>query len=482
MKYRILMFNFIFVIVTLQLFSQPVSKEVAKTVAKNYYKRYAPLELTVLKEKHQSKGKLKKSESFYKADATIKETYVKHFNEHISYYVTTFKNSGFVIVSGHKAKGPVLVHSASGRYDPDNLPPAFVALMNDYDIVIDSAFINKERNEKKLERWNNLEKDKPKMDLKSGNHSGTYPDYLLTTEWGQTQTNNNDCPGYNSHPEIPNSSCGWSYCNHCAAGCVAVAVAQIMNYWEFAKGNWADFEWWNMPYPGLYSTDNDFDEEQEAVAYLLKRIGDRVDMDYCSNGCASGAYNYCPWWWIVCDKDKDGESALIYFGYNENSINFERKSWHTYNAWVGQLRDEINAERPVLYGVEGHSLIVDGYNSSNDNFHWNFGWNGDYNDIWVDFEDLAPGGHDYTNISKHDALIGIKPNIDDNINLNNKTISNGMNKTYYVKNNISASNFDIENNAKCIFIAGNEIVLSSGFEVEKGGKFEARVYTNDMIE
>lgn len=37
-------------------------------------------------------------------------------------------------------------------------------------------------------------------------------------------------------------------------------------------------------------------------------------------------------------------------------------------------------------------------------------------------------------------------------------------------------------NAKCIFIAGNEIVLSSGFEVEKGGKFEARVYTNDMIE
>ena len=156
MKYKTITISIIFIIIGLQLFSQPVSKELAKTVAKNYYKTYAPEELQVLKNKHQARG-AQKSGNFYEADRKLKKTYVKRYNNHVSYYVNTFKNGGFVIVSGHKAKGPVLVHSAAGKYDPGNLPPVFVDLMEDYNKIIDVAFQNKARSRRKLEIWKDLE-------------------------------------------------------------------------------------------------------------------------------------------------------------------------------------------------------------------------------------------------------------------------------------------------------------------------------------
>jgi hypothetical protein len=234
-----------------------------------------------------------------------------------------------------------------------------------------------------------------------------------------------------------------------------------------------------MPTQSLtFSGNSNYITEQGAVSYLMKRCGDRLDMEYCSDGCSSSA------------DTKDADYVFREFGYKDD-MNYQRKAWHTYNAWVNMLKDEINAERPILYRYKGsHAFVCDGHDGDN-TFHFNLGWNG-YCDGWYDFEDLKVAGvFDYSDKSHHHCYINIRPNAGTNISLKNVSITTGASdpwpnkKTYQAKSTITTagdgSYFIVNNNAGCRLVAGERVQLKPGFSAKNGSMVQCKVYKKPSL-
>jgi hypothetical protein len=100
-----------------------------------------------------------------------------------------------------------------------------------------------------------------------------------------------------------------------------------------------------------------------------------------------------------------------YFGYSaDDSVS---RSGYTADAWMSKLRDDLDESRPVFYGgygTGGHAFVCDGYLSSGDYFHFNWGWDG-YADGYFLLNDLTPGGGDFNDGQA--AVFGIEPEDDD---------------------------------------------------------------------
>ena len=206
---------------------------------------------------------------------------------------------------------------------------------------------------------------------------------MLTTQWDQNAPYNALCP--NGYP----------------TGCVATAMAQVMNYHEWPKQgtgshsyNWngqtlsADFgsttyDWNNMA--DIYDGTNS-DAENDAVATLMYHCGVATEMVY--SGSASGTYSY-----------KACEALVEYFGYPKNIQTFNR-DFRTYDEWISLIKGEIDAGRPVIMGGSsssgGHEFVIDGYNTDG-YFHLNWGWSGQSDGYYLiatlnPYEGLGTGG------------------------------------------------------------------------------------------
>lgn len=233
---------------------------------------------------------------------------------------------------------------------------------------------------------------------------------LIQTKWDQDEPYSNLCPQYNSS-------------THCATGCVATAMAQVMKYWEWPTtgtgshsytsetNNYScnvnfgstTYQWSNMlagGYSGYTYLPNSWTTDQKtAVATLMYHCGVSVDMDY---DYESGAYA------------EDVPSALTtYFGYAPGA-RIVYKDNYSNNDWIAILKAELDASRPMLYGGQssagGHSFICDGYDANN-KFHFNFGWSGSGDNFYA-LTSINPGsggtgGGSYNFTSNQDAIIGI---------------------------------------------------------------------------
>lgn len=165
-------------------------------------------------------------------------------------------------------------------------------------------------------------------------------------------------------------------------GCVATAMAQVMNYHQWPKQGtgshtyttathglnvgWnfemTTFDWDNM------LDDYVFDESAEAenaVATLMAAVGVAVEMNYTPN--ASGALSSA-----VAPAMRD------YFSYDD-AITYRRRDWYGLMEWEDMIYDEIVNVGPVYYdganSGSGHAFVCDGY-SSDGYFHFNWGWGG----------------------------------------------------------------------------------------------------------
>ena len=207
---------------------------------------------------------------------------------------------------------------------------------------------------------------------------------LLTTTWDQGQYYNALCP------EDTNGPAGHAY-----TGCVATAMAQIINYWGYPVHGrgfhsynisnldpnsmcslnnlsgygtlYADYENTTYDYANMpNSLDvNSTLQEVQAVAKLMYYCGVGVNMFYDAN--SSGAY------------EEDIRGALIsYFGFS-SSLGYANRYQYTNVEWEDSLRSNINRYEPVIYtgtnSFSAHAFVLDGYNQAGF-FHFNFGWSG----------------------------------------------------------------------------------------------------------
>ena len=275
-----------------------------------------------------------------------------------AYYIfNAEEESGFVIVSGDERTEAILGYSMEGHIDPNNMPENLKALLKSYEEQIKAIPTNA-------------------ASAKTKTISETPIEPLIKSQWDQSY------PYYLQTPEIDG--------RHCVTGCVATAMAQIMNYWQYPSTTvaaipaWRGLEEvpagtaidWNLMCPEYeldeYSVNVTSNDQRMAVAKLMKMCGMAVQMDYGVNESGSSTY-------MALDAFK------TYFDY-QNDFRYASLANYTYENWQRLIYYELEHLRPVfcegwsdpaaiaLFGA-GHAFIIDGYSDS-DFFHFNWGWGG----------------------------------------------------------------------------------------------------------
>lgn len=259
-----------------------------------------------------------------------------------AYYVFNNDAGGFVIIAGDDAVTPVLGYTSTGSFDAENLPDGLKDLLKSYERQIAALGDNYVANQTATRAAFTGEK------------------LLKTAEWNQMAPFNKYTP------------------NNYVTGCVATAGAIVMKHHGYpAKGTGShsytlngktltanfehDYDWASMPVKYDGTNDAAFD----GVARLMSDLGVAVEMQY----------------------DKDGSGAYIgnlvtalqkYYGYSKLSHLMAIEDVGA-EAWNGRLREEIDANRPVLYAASdpaggGHAFVIDGY--KDESFSVNWGWGG----------------------------------------------------------------------------------------------------------
>lgn len=251
-------------------------------------------------------------------------------------------------------------------------------------------------------------------------------------------------------------------CNRTVVGCTAVAMAQIMWYWQWPhtgmiysgidmNGNGTGtmelhlYDWDKMP---TELTDATPMEEVDMVAGFLRDCGYAAKMKYGQDG--SGA------------SLSDAKDALINtFGYSDE-ITYKQKNFFSWN-WKGRIKNNIDDGCPVLYagyGSGGHAFVVDGYNSD-DQFHINWGWRGLYNGYFR-LDNLTPPEHDYN--SDQAALFGIQPAPA----CGSASVNGGNNYRVGVAGEVSVSNLTVPSGQTAVYYSGTSVRLLPGFHASAG--------------
>lgn len=259
-----------------------------------------------------------------------------------AYYVFNNDAGGFVIIAGDDAVTPVLGYTSTGSFDAENLPDGLKDLLKSYERQIAALGDNYVANQTATRAAFTGEK------------------LLNTAKWNQMAPFNKYTP------------------NNYVTGCVATAGAIVMKHHGYpAKGTGShsytwngktltanfehDYDWASMPAKYDGTNDADFD----GVARLMSDLGVAVEMNYAKDG--SGSYI------------GDLVTALQkYYGYSKLSHLMAIEDVGA-EAWNGRLREEIDANRPVLYAASdptrgGHAFVIDGY--KDENFSVNWGWGG----------------------------------------------------------------------------------------------------------
>ncbi|MEI3022332.1 MAG: C10 family peptidase [Prevotellaceae bacterium] len=259
-----------------------------------------------------------------------------------AYYVFNNDAGGFVIIAGDDAVTPVLGYTSTGSFDAENLPDGLKDLLKSYERQIAALGDNYVANQ-------------------TATRAGFTGENLLNTaKWNQMAPFNKYTP------------------NNYVTGCVATAGAIVMKHHGYpAKGVGshsytlngqtlsANFEhtydWASMPDKYDGTNDAAFD----GVARLMADLGVAVEMQYNKDG--SGAYIGN----LVTALQK-------YYGYSKLSHLMAIEDVGA-EAWNSRLREEIDANRPVLYAASdpaggGHAFVIDGY--KDESFSVNWGWGG----------------------------------------------------------------------------------------------------------
>lgn len=324
----------------------------------------------------------------------------------LSYHVA-LDPKGYLIVNGQDTLQPVLCYSASSDLDLSDVPEnslrailtrdfdSYKKALRDYRKGIKQGGKDKEF-EKNKGRWSNLLAKAEALESVASLSDSTL-EYLenptvadspligplLQSTWNQNRHYNYFCPA--------DPAASSYYDGRMPVGCVATAAGQIMNYYNWPPHgigchsySWsstelsADFNdtysWGEM----LLEYDPWNDESAsavEAVAELLYEIGVSIEMQYSTYGSSSSIF--------------DMNSAFNNHFFYELADYLLRAD--DVVAFAEALSLEMENNSPVIGGVPGHAVVIDGLDTSMPDgtyFHINYGWGG-MNDNWYLLDDIV---------------------------------------------------------------------------------------------
>ena len=332
------------------------------------------------------------------------------------YVFNVGQDNGFVMVSGDDRTPSILGYTESGSFCQDELPPHVQAWLDDLTSQMDY-----------LQHADDFVQ-RPRLAVQ---RMPVAP--LLKSNWNQDEPYNNLCP------IDPSTS------QRCVTGCIATAMAQVVNYHKVPHQTIAPIPAYttyskniSMPQIGITTIDwtnmldvygSDATEaEQTAVATLMLLCGQGTEMDYTS--------------------DQSGSSSIPMVTTLRNYLGFDastrilNRSDYSADQWDDLLYHELSQGRPVLYtGVSsggGHAFVIDGY-SADGLFHVNWGWGGK-SDGYYRISVLNPHSTDGIGSSRssdgysidQDAVVGIQHGSDEAVPqlLSIRSIENQGGATY----------------------------------------------------
>ena len=295
--------------------------------------------------------------------------------EYEAFYIFNAEGKkGFVIVSGDNRTEPILGYSDRGSLNVDSVPDNVKGLLNYYEKVLTAI-----ANDKSYTR---------PAKTRSGEER-TKVETLMATEWGQDFPYNIKCPIFNGQRSV--------------TGCVATALAQVLNYnrWpkDYTSAVPAYTTWSNQIYmPQLEPIKFGWGAESlQFLGNLMLYCGQAVEMNYGVD--ESGA-----------DTSIIPELLKNIFAYPDGA-QFVIKDEYTEEEWDNLMYAEMAGGRPVIYsgfgeqmtGYGGHAFVIDGYDSGR--YHVNWGWDGQSNGFFM-LTGLNVTGASYNDYQ--DAVIGIQ--------------------------------------------------------------------------
>lgn len=284
-----------------------------------------------------------------------------------AYYVVNTDN-GFVIVAGDDRAQEILAYGNEPLGSMNNLPENMRFWLRNYKAQIEL-----------LQSRPGMKVQKPaiKADVVS-------VEPMLEAKWDQGYPYYNQCPMDGDRRGL--------------TGCATTSLAQVFYKWQYPTQPTPEvpgyttrtrgfvlsalpsttFDWANMLPTYNYSAT---DVQRNAVAWLMRYIGQAEEMDYTNEGSEA---------W-----EDDILRACHLFGYvgarveYKATLNFDT---HGENMiindadWSVMLQDELAAGRPVVYcaysysnaynSFYGHAFNVDGYDASTGMYSINWGWSG----------------------------------------------------------------------------------------------------------
>ena len=306
-----------------------------------------------------------------------------------AYYLFAGERGGYAIIAATERAYPLLGYSESGKIDPNDLPCGLRMMLDIYAEQINTA------------RALDIKPTTTRADVEPG--SIVVKPLLGDIMWDQMDPFNGMTPG------------------HAPTGCVATATAQIMRYWKYpdhAVGTHGymsksygylshDYnyriDWDDMPVAPNGTPDNKIDAKPNpTIARFMYGLGVAFDMNYSQQGSGT-------------THDKVVPALIRHYGYSKDIKRITAQE--AGSQWSSIIKRELDARHPVLHGGTGkgggHSFVCDGY-TTDDLFHFNWGWSGVSNG-WYKLNALVPdvlgtgGGAGGGYNENRDIVINIAP-------------------------------------------------------------------------
>lgn len=318
-------------------------------------------------------------------------------------YLSTFTHGGFVLSSADDGFPVILAYSEQTKPGHN---PAFFELCKNYAEQIDQT---KSPDRPRHSDWTLAEQG-----ILSKSTARASVDPLITTIWNQAPHYNDKFPTF----ILPGYSTQKAY-----AGCVAIVLGQLMNYYEHPSRGYGK-RWYYSETTGtdmfayfdttLYDYENMPDSLCNAYGILTVPTDQLNDVSLFLLQCATA---------VEMEFQPAGSSAsyedMMYalrshFDYNID-MQLLLKADYTDAIWNNMIKEELDNGHPLPYRGQGegggHAFLLDGYQvSTNTYFHFNWGWGGAY-DGWFMLSALDPTeGYDFTD--NQAAIFNIRPNPD----------------------------------------------------------------------
>lgn len=372
---KILLFS-IFALAMMKVMAAPVDVATAKSTAQQFLRE-------------QVANSLHRAPANSQLELVLTERSMANVGQALYYIFNT--NDSYLIVSGDDRAREILAYGDS-PIDVNNIPTNMKVWLEGYKGQLEYLLAHP-----------GVIVEKTSRKAPAANGNSVQP--LLASLWDQGEPYNRHCPPHRGMLSV--------------TGCAATSLAMVFHYWKYpteptptvpgyttASLHLAleqlpsiTFDWDNMlnRYRGNYST-----EQAEAVAWLMRYIGQSERMDYNPNG--SGTYG-----------DNILETVKR-FGYDQDARLVYKESWSgqtIYNddEWAAIIQEELTSSRPIVMcaytaTMSGHAFNVDGYDAHNDTYHVNWGWSGQSNAYFA--LNAFNGGGSTFNVGQQ-LIIGIEP-------------------------------------------------------------------------